>query len=899
MVMDLEKLVELAKEKGIDVDRFLPANNGIATVSEDGTTDLYANAPWGKLKSGNGFVKFGKLIMPEMDFRDEENYPYLTATDFPISKDGTIYGSCLLVCESKEMPDDISEKEILFKNTTEKKVHMCFIGKWDVFYGEEFWDVFAENEWYHVTDREQYDEVMEEFLETFSDQFDSKISTQYSFCSNYDTMSHEKDSIESLQGMDFMHLYCLKGERIEDGVLEDCMKVGEYIEAPSKGMFILGYCLGIEIKFPDNENEIVAVNDEKNKAWFLKEGEAGDLFTAIGDDAAAQFYGAKEPGIYMNYAYASFGFPVYLIIPHQTTDYLVNSQSLTDIANSIRSKLGTSDKILLEDMPNAIKGIPTTGDYITITWDGQPTEESYDGKYYKVSNLYFNGTQLSKATVTLTNGTDEVTGDFNDTRWNTGTFVTGSNGIAWGLDLMLFSTDGTNEDLGVSKGTYIGTITTGDYAGYYVKSITYPVTPDVALQEKTITANGTYSASADYDGFSKVVVEVESGSATEPYIEEIYDEDGNLIDANMVGHTKIRDYAFYQSSKLGSIKLPDGVTNIEGYAFEYDKSLTLLKLPKELIKIGSAAFRGCTGLILTELPEKMVNIYSGTFQGCNSLVTMSFRKGIKNIYTHAFYSCKNLETVTFDGTPEFIDGSAFKACTNLTTINVPWAEGEVANAPWGATNATINYNYAGGGVMFNLSDFGGYYNVLNDAGANVKTEFEIGEFPLTLEHKRTTSGTFPQQDYPSFKLTLSELFEKAQAGDEITVAFRFPDIQYSWGGETSGASLSIDVNIYNDTNNLGVQCRYTYNDDKITLTTSSAGVFGIGKFGELLSNARTEKILEDDRTVGFTLTGTLLDKIEEIQVYPSFSGKAVSTYSTTITYESYDDLKITVSHTQE
>jgi hypothetical protein len=26
---------------------------------------------------------------------------------------------------------------------------------------------------------------------------------------------------------------------------------------------------------------------------------------------------------------------------------------------------------------------------------------------------------------------------------------------------------------------------------------------------------------------------------------------------------------------------------------------------------------------------------------------------------------------------------------------VPWAEGAVANAPWGATNATINYNYTG------------------------------------------------------------------------------------------------------------------------------------------------------------------------------------------------------------
>jgi hypothetical protein len=31
-------------------------------------------------------------------------------------------------------------------------------------------------------------------------------------------------------------------------------------------------------------------------------------------------------------------------------------------------------------------------------------------------------------------------------------------------------------------------------------------------------------------------------------------------------------------------------------------------------------------------------------------------------------------------------------CTNLTEINVPWLEGEIPDAPWGADNAVINYN---------------------------------------------------------------------------------------------------------------------------------------------------------------------------------------------------------------
>lgn len=60
---------------------------------------------------------------------------------------------------------------------------------------------------------------------------------------------------------------------------------------------------------------------------------------------------------------------------------------------------------------------------------------------------------------------------------------------------------------------------------------------------------------------------------------------------------------------------------------------------------------------------------------------------------YAFMNCTGLTEITFKGTPSRIDSTAFNGCTNLKTINVPWSEGAVANAPWGATNATINYNY--------------------------------------------------------------------------------------------------------------------------------------------------------------------------------------------------------------
>ena len=118
--------------------------------------------------------------------------------------------------------------------------------------------------------------------------------------------------------------------------------------------------------------------------------------------------------------------------------------------------------------------------------------------------------------------------------------------------------------------------------------------------------------------------EFSGGSATQPYVEEVYDSERNLIEARLVGYTFVRDNAF----------------------------------------------NGCKNLALTSLPS-----------------------GLTSIGYSAFRNCTSLTSITFEGTLTTINSHAFDGCTNLTTINVPWAEGEVANAPWGTTNATINYNY--------------------------------------------------------------------------------------------------------------------------------------------------------------------------------------------------------------
>lgn len=142
--------------------------------------------------------------------------------------------------------------------------------------------------------------------------------------------------------------------------------------------------------------------------------------------------------------------------------------------------------------------------------------------------------------------------------------------------------------------------------------------------------------------------------------------------------------------------LPSDLTSIGKYAFYNCNKLALTSLPAGVTSISDYAFVNCVPLALTSLPAGVTSIGQLAFYNCNHLAITSLPAGVTNIGAGAFKNCKGIKKVTFEGIPTgMISSSAFAGCTNLTVINVPWAEGAVPDAPWGATNATINYNYTG------------------------------------------------------------------------------------------------------------------------------------------------------------------------------------------------------------
>lgn len=110
--------------------------------------------------------------------------------------------------------------------------------------------------------------------------------------------------------------------------------------------------------------------------------------------------------------------------------------------------------------------------------------------------------------------------------------------------------------------------------------------------------------------------------------------------------------------------------------------------------LNSSAFRGCVALRDVNLENITVFGNYCMFETM-TLDSVVFNENLVSIGTQAF-SASGITNAVFKNSTDnlpTIANNAFNTCGQLKDIYVPWAEGAVANAPWGATKATIHYNY--------------------------------------------------------------------------------------------------------------------------------------------------------------------------------------------------------------
>ncbi len=165
---------------------------------------------------------------------------------------------------------------------------------------------------------------------------------------------------------------------------------------------------------------------------------------------------------------------------------------------------------------------------------------------------------------------------------------------------------------------------------------------------------------------------------------------------NLSSVVTISEYAFSNSTIKGSISFPSTLRTIGSNAFNYlNLEWTSITIPTGVTSVGNGAFSGING------PTTFT--YDATTTTCprmllyNSPTIESATCSRATIYGDRNFSyCKNLKTVRLGDSSRAVTSIAsnvFRGCDNLTsiTIYVSNTTTGLTGAPWGATNATINY----------------------------------------------------------------------------------------------------------------------------------------------------------------------------------------------------------------
>jgi hypothetical protein len=125
----------------------------------------------------------------------------------------------------------------------------------------------------------------------------------------------------------------------------------------------------------------------------------------------------------------------------------------------------------------------------------------------------------------------------------------------------------------------------------------------------------------------------------------------------------------------------------------FQSSLEDVYLPSKVSRSLSFTFMNCANLTTIHGNLEEVEILASTFESCRKLTNIPYMPNLTEIGNGAFRECLALtEVKIYSNKVTKIAATAFSQCTALKDIYVPWAEGAVANAPWGAPNATIHYN---------------------------------------------------------------------------------------------------------------------------------------------------------------------------------------------------------------
>lgn len=227
----------------------------------------------------------------------------------------------------------------------------------------------------------------------------------------------------------------------------------------------------------------------------------------------------------------------------------------------------------------------------------------------------------------------------------------------------------------INKG---GTLSSNAPIDEYASAISSIPTSVPVTESLSITENGTY----DVTEYASAVVDV-AQKITPDGLADDSQEYGDMV----LTVPRITRARVFSGAKIDSVTAKNCVF-VADYCFAGAMQIKHIDFPA-LKEVGLYGFN-TIGISSAVLPS-LVTANTGMFANSPNLKDIRIGKDIQTIGDRFVINSQVGWTVKIKGTPTFIHEGAFRL-GGAGDIYVPWSEGEVANAPWSATNATIHYN---------------------------------------------------------------------------------------------------------------------------------------------------------------------------------------------------------------
>ena len=295
---------------------------------------------------------------------------------------------------------------------------------------------------------------------------------------------------------------------------------------------------------------------------------------------------------------------------------------LTDTANAIRTKKGTTGKINPQDFSSEIASIQTGTD----TSDATATAD----------DILLGKTAYAKGEK-LTGTIETYAGEGGETVSKLAALVDGS------------LTEITAEDLA-------GATKIIDYAFYSYRTIISVILPN------SVTKIGS-SAFRSCTSLTSVII----NNGVTSIGGDAFNGCTSLISVTIPNSVEsMSTYVFYGCSKLTSITIPNSVRGIADYMFYNCSSLTNIIISNNAAYINNAAFYGCSKLTSITIPNSVTRIDPRALwigSSTNKATITMLRTTPPTIYSDTFYASYLQKIIVPAGT-----GATYKAATNWSNF---------------------------------------------------------------------------------------------------------------------------------------------------------------------------------------------------------------------------------------